>query len=209
VVLDMDNEEIAFLRELRQTYINRLRILELKNAEYGINSPPEIQTEINRIKREIKSIDNRIVNPEVLENKLNIVRAIVTSYFVNRQRYLVVFLVGAVIAIIIVALLARYNGISVGLQETAATAIIQQSTISSLQTNIALSSSTQVITVTKVAVNTPNASEQFASVERFASIVYPVEVINKPANEAGYTHFSVIKRLPFSRRQRYAIVSGL
>jgi len=42
----MDNEQREHLLALRQTYLRRLRVLEKQQAKYGIDTRPEIVTEI-------------------------------------------------------------------------------------------------------------------------------------------------------------------
>ena len=70
VGVDMDEDEINDLRELRQAHRNRLRVLELKAAQYGINCPPEVQTEISEIKNKIEALDQQIRDPNKSPHQL-------------------------------------------------------------------------------------------------------------------------------------------
>jgi len=57
--LEIDNDEIAHLRELIKVYIGRLRKLELKAAALGGSCPPEIQNEIEKIEEKLTSLGQK------------------------------------------------------------------------------------------------------------------------------------------------------
>lgn len=56
---EIDNDEIAHLRELIKVYIGRLRKLELKAAALGGSCPPEIQNEIEKIEEKLTSLGQK------------------------------------------------------------------------------------------------------------------------------------------------------
>lgn len=62
VGINMDSNEITYLHQLIMTHTNRVRILELKAAQFGLNCPPEIQTEINDINNKIRELTRRLGN---------------------------------------------------------------------------------------------------------------------------------------------------
>jgi hypothetical protein len=57
----MQDQERQHLKNLRQTYERRLRVLELQAANFGLSVPPHVLTEIEDIKEKIVSIDNQMV----------------------------------------------------------------------------------------------------------------------------------------------------
>src|SRR4051812_19598246 len=56
----MDDEDIQHWHELIAIKKRRRRKLERQEAKYGLNCPPEIQTEIEDLTREIKDLDQKI-----------------------------------------------------------------------------------------------------------------------------------------------------
>jgi hypothetical protein len=56
----MNNEELQHLRELLRAYQNRLRVLELQAAQFGINAPPQVLTEINSLRSDIIRVNAEI-----------------------------------------------------------------------------------------------------------------------------------------------------
>lgn len=55
--LVMDTEQIKHWQELRQAYLKRLRVLELKEAQQGVDTPPHILTEIQDLREKIANIE--------------------------------------------------------------------------------------------------------------------------------------------------------
>jgi hypothetical protein len=62
----MDAEERKHLLLLRETHIKRFRVLELKAAIYGIDTPPHILMEIEDLKEKIRSIDLQLGEGQIL-----------------------------------------------------------------------------------------------------------------------------------------------
>ena len=58
----MDNEQRKHLEDLRQAHLKRLQVLELKEAQFGMNAPPEILTEMEDVRERIASIDIQLTN---------------------------------------------------------------------------------------------------------------------------------------------------
>src|SRR5262245_44310979 len=56
----MDDEERQHYKKLLETHKRRLRPLELTAAEYGINTPAEIRTQIDLLKETIKQIEAQL-----------------------------------------------------------------------------------------------------------------------------------------------------
>ncbi|NJN18883.1 MAG: SAVED domain-containing protein [Oscillochloris sp.] len=56
----MEQEERTYLEDLKVIHRRRLQILERKKAHFGINTPPEIEIEIEDITQSIKDIDDRL-----------------------------------------------------------------------------------------------------------------------------------------------------
>lgn len=59
---DSTQTERTGLVELRTHHRRRLHVLELQKARYGISTPPEVELEIQDIKKEISSIENQLNN---------------------------------------------------------------------------------------------------------------------------------------------------
>lgn len=59
---DSTQTERTGLVELRTHHQRRLHVLELQKARYGISTPPEVELEIQDIKKEISSIENQLNN---------------------------------------------------------------------------------------------------------------------------------------------------
>jgi tetratricopeptide (TPR) repeat protein len=55
----LDDKERSNLREVMRAYQRRLRVLELQRATKGVNTPPEVLTEIEDIQSEIEKIEEQ------------------------------------------------------------------------------------------------------------------------------------------------------
>ncbi len=60
----MDEAERKHQDELRKTLRDRLRLLEITEARYGYNCPPEIKTEIEDINEKLEAINQKIGLPK-------------------------------------------------------------------------------------------------------------------------------------------------
>lgn len=56
----MDTEHVNHLQTKKSAHLRRLRNLELRKAQLGLNCPPETHTEIEEIKQEIASIERQL-----------------------------------------------------------------------------------------------------------------------------------------------------
>lgn len=59
-------EEISFLRALKQNHLRRLRLLKLEQAKRGYSCPPEVVMEIEDIGKKITEIDGDLENKQQL-----------------------------------------------------------------------------------------------------------------------------------------------
>jgi chromosome segregation ATPase len=57
-------DELTHLKTLRTTNQRRLQVLEKQAAQFGINTPPYIQIEIEDLRVEIEKLDNQIAGLE-------------------------------------------------------------------------------------------------------------------------------------------------
>jgi hypothetical protein len=60
------DEKQLHIRELRSSLIKRLRVLELKEARQGLETPPSVITEIDAIKRRIAKLDQSLQSALIL-----------------------------------------------------------------------------------------------------------------------------------------------
>jgi HPt (histidine-containing phosphotransfer) domain-containing protein len=60
--VDADSEQIEHLEELRHLHIKRLRVLELKEAQQGPNTPAEILVEIKDLREKIATIEVQLTS---------------------------------------------------------------------------------------------------------------------------------------------------
>jgi hypothetical protein len=56
----MEQDERSYLEDLTAIHRRRLQILERKQAQFGINTPPEVEMEIEDIGAEIKKLNDRL-----------------------------------------------------------------------------------------------------------------------------------------------------
>jgi len=59
-VFIMETDERSYLLSLKQAHENRLKALEIQAAQYGMNCPPHISTEIDHIKIQVSAIENKL-----------------------------------------------------------------------------------------------------------------------------------------------------
>ena len=57
-------DELTHLKNLRTIHQRNLQILEKQAAQYGLNTPPHIQTQIEDLRVEIEKLDNQIAGLE-------------------------------------------------------------------------------------------------------------------------------------------------
>lgn len=71
----MDAEERAHLLALKEKYLKRLRVLELQAAEFGINVPAHIVTEIESIQEKIRWLDSVLQDHLISQDKAESISA--------------------------------------------------------------------------------------------------------------------------------------
>src|SRR5215213_7296429 len=57
---EVSTDDIAHLRRLIEAHKERLRILEVRAATSGLETPPQIQIEIDNIKRQIEMLEQQM-----------------------------------------------------------------------------------------------------------------------------------------------------
>lgn len=68
----MDKQEQQHQKKLREVYLDRLRILQITEARYGYNCPPEVQTEIEDINEKLEAINKKIGLSEDTLNRIEL-----------------------------------------------------------------------------------------------------------------------------------------
>ncbi len=61
---DLNIEELDYQRELLQAHLRRLQHLELRQAKFGANAPPEVAMEIEELRQKIAILKAKIGEPE-------------------------------------------------------------------------------------------------------------------------------------------------